>query len=237
MRIRIEFDDSNKKLAKAIGLGLAYYADPAAALKLIPIEGKPADEDTPIETAAVTETVTDEPVIGTSGGEPADLPDERQAEPVKTITPDNKGPELIPPGPVETDEHGVPFDAAFCGKSDKPFYATGPRTGQWKKKRGTDQDEYDLWYDGQRPTNNAAADPEKKVDTAAAFATEPAAATTDLPTTPGDLMKWCAEQTAAGAMTTEQVTAAYAACGITVADMFGAEGETHVQAILAELTK
>ena len=167
-----------------------------------------------------------------------------QAEPVDKTEPlpDDAGAELIPPGPVELDEHGVPFDAAYCAKSDKPFYATGKRVGQWKKKRGTDQDEYDIWYDENRPPE---LEPEPgKVDTAAAFAGPGATgeagavtATTDLPSTPGDLMKWCAEQTAAGAMTTEQVTAAYAACGITVADMFGADGPTHVQAVLAVLVK
>jgi hypothetical protein len=235
MKVTIQFNDENKELAKAIGMGLVYYGDPLTGLapelgKTTTTENiekdwsKVADEDIP------TKQVITKAAQATREGLPAE-----------TITPDNKGPELIPPGPVETDEHGVPFDAAFCGVSkDKPFYVAGRKTGQWKKKRGVDVDEYDLWYDENRP---AAAEPEPgKVDTAAAFAApgtgaDPEPATTDLPTLPGDLMKWCAEQTAAGAMTTAEVTAAYTACGITVADMFGPEGEAHVQAILAVLVK
>jgi hypothetical protein len=247
MKVLIQFNDKNKNLARAIGLGLQYYGESLAVESPLEdaIVADPADKLRPAEPTTTENIEKDWSKVADK-----DIPTKQvitkaaeasQTEPTETITPDNKGPELIPPGPVETDEHGVPFDAAFCGVSkDKPFYVAGRKTGQWKKKRGVDVDEYDLWYDENRP---AAAEPEPgKVDTAAAFAApgtgaDPEPATTDLPTLPGDLMKWCAEQTAAGAMTTAEVTAAYTACGITVADMFGPEGEAHVQAILAVLVK
>ena len=240
MKVLIQFDDSNKKLAAAIGLGLMAYGDPEPAAKTTATTelekdwSEVADEDIPVKQVFPgTEEVLEK--ARTAG--PVKPVAQPEPDPVETITPDDTGPAMIPAGPVETDEHGTPFDAAFCGKSDKPFYAAGKRLGQWKKKRGVDQDEYDIWYDENRP---AAADPEPaKVDTAAAFAGpgEAGAVTADLPATPGDLMKWCAEQTAAGNMTTAEVTAAYATCGITVADMFGADGPEHVQAILAVLVK
>ena len=231
MKVRIEFNDENRDLAKAIGLGLMAYGDPDAALAPEPAAKTTATTELEKDWSEVADE--DISVKEVFPGVDEDVLD--KASKAKTITPDDTGPAMIEPGPVETDEHGTPFDAAFCGKSDKPFYAAGKRLGQWKKKRGVDQDEYDIWYDENRPP---ATDPEPaKVDTAAAFATEPAPATDTLPTTPGDLMKWCAEQTAAGNMTTAEVTAAYATCGITVADMFGADGPEHVKAILAVLVK
>jgi len=262
MKVRIEFNDKNRALAAAIGAGLMSYglSKGLAAAKLEKVTTETASPDSPATGIVGHDLATLEDWIA-KYGEPVDpsdwakVPDRLipakevfpgvdedavaaaigKAGQAETITPDDTGPELIPAGPVELDEHGVPFDAEFCGRSESPFYATGPRTGQWKKKRGVDVDEYDIWYDENRPT---AEDPEPaKVDTAAAFAAEPTPAKTDLPATPGDLMKWCAEQTAAGAMTTADVTAAYATCGITVADMFGPEGPAHVKAILAVLVK
>ena len=239
MEVLIKFDDSNKELAKAIGLGLASYGmGPLLGMNGLSTTTT-AKTTKKVGDVELTETETtkvepaDEKKVDTAAAFATTADD--KAEPATTTTPaDDIAPELIE---ADTDEHGVPFDAGFCAKSaDKPFYATGPRTGQWKKKRGLAQETYDAWYTGQRPGNTA---PEPgKVDTAAAFAASTAEQTAvELPTEPGHLLKWCAEQTAAGRFTTDDVTAAYTACGITVADMFGPEAATHVQAILAVLLK
>lgn len=271
MEVLISFNDENKELAKAIGLGLIYYGDPLAQKMVEEISkqtttaatdddlgtldewiakyGEPVD---PSDWAKVPDRLipSKEVFPGVDENAVADAIDTAGkvdtaaafAEPAKTVTPKDDGPEVLDPGEagdVQTDELGVPFNAEFCGVSKDPFYATGKRVGQWKKKRGVDIDDYDAWYETAKPAP-AAAEP-GQVDTASAFAppgSEPAPAGDEaLPTTPGDLMKWCAEQTAGGSITTAEVTAAYAACGITVADMFGPDGEAHVQAILKELLK
>ena len=165
MKVLIQFDDSNKELAKAIGLGLTTYGATTAQAVVVDLDKKStatelekdwsqvADEDIPVKQVFPgTEEVLEK--ARTAG--PVKPVAQPEPEPVETITPDDKGPELIPPGPVELDEHGVAFDATYCAKSkDKPFYATGPRTGQWKKKRKLDQDEYDIWYEENKPAAGA----------------------------------------------------------------------------------
>ena len=157
----------------------------------------------------------------TAPGKPVTEP-----EPTPPLTEDD----TVETPPTPTDEHGVEFDPGFCAKSVKdPFYASGKNQGKWKRKRGLAIETYDNWYTGQIDPGGTSdkALPELTttvpVDTAAAFEASPAAVATDLPTEPGAFMLWCSEQTAAQKFTTEQVTAAYAQCGITVADMFGGD--------------
>ena len=59
-------------------------------------------------------------------------------------------PEVLLPNDQAVDLHGVAFDQAYCARAEEPFYTTGPRSGQWKKKRGVDDAAYDKWYTSQR---------------------------------------------------------------------------------------
>ena len=203
MYLNIQFDDQNHALAAAIGAALYNYG-----------------------MGVYVVTDSDDVVNGkTSGVIPiADVKDyvepvtETEPEPTPPLTEDD----TVETPPTPTDEHGVEFDPGFCAKSAKdPFYASGKNQGKWKRKRGLAVETYDNWYAGQLPVE--AETTTVPVDTAAAFEASPAAVDTDLPTEPGAFMLWCSEQTAAQKFTTEQVTAAYAQCGITVADMFGGD--------------
>jgi hypothetical protein len=47
---------------------------------------------------------------------------------------------------LDYDTKGVPFIPAICAKAAKPFYASGPYVGQWKKGTKVSQEEYDRVY-------------------------------------------------------------------------------------------
>lgn len=57
----------------------------------------------------------------------------------------------------ECDEKGVLFDERLCD-SRKKFYAYGAKQGQWKKKKGVPEEEYDAWYLMQSAVRNPAND-------------------------------------------------------------------------------
>lgn len=46
----------------------------------------------------------------------------------------------------EVDANGVPFDDAMCARAKEPFYTSGPQKGQWKKRKGVSEDDYNKWY-------------------------------------------------------------------------------------------
>lgn len=100
------------------------------------------------------------------------------------------------------DQKGVEFNADFCSKSEKPFYDKGTRQGQWKKRRGVEETEYDKWYAGELSKQSPVSTDEREgVNTAAAFTQEtPAAPEPTGPTinTFGDLMGWVADKQNAG---------------------------------------
>lgn len=121
------------------------------------------------------------------------------------------------------DERGVTFDHRFCGESKQPFYASGPRTGQWKKRRGVEEADYDAWHKSECFRCGRKSDEkEPLVDTAQAFNT--AALNTNVedepPSTPGELIVWISEKQAAGILEQSDIDAVYAACGTTVNTLF-----------------
>lgn len=67
------------------------------------------------------------------------------------------------------DEKSVGFNEQFCGKAAKPFYSSGKTKGQWKRKQGVAQEDYDSWYDASLAAASQNSQ-EQQVDTAAAFA-------------------------------------------------------------------
>lgn len=128
---------------------------------------------------------------------------------------------------VELDEKGVPFNAEFCGKAAKPFYGSGKKKGQWKKRQGVDEDAYDEWYAGELLGAGVVEDEEPAddtpIETASAFGGQTAAEeqpSGDAPKDAGELMAWVAEMQAGGHLEATSVQTAYANAGVSPADLF-----------------
>lgn len=196
--LTINVDMTNKALVKAISLALAEYAGasiddaelPDITENMAPV-GKQIVEDLSNAAAA---TVTNR------------TPAASIFDPEDDVGPD-----------IETDQHGVPFNAEFCSKAADPFYKGGnKRAGQWKRRQGVAEADYDKWY--------ASAKPAADMNTAGAFSngTPPdgPAATPD-PTAPGELMVWFSEQQSAGCLTHEDLAAAYVDVGFQPDALFG----------------
>lgn len=122
----------------------------------------------------------------------------------------------------KVDEKGVAFNGEFCSKAAIPFYGSGKKKGQWKKRQGVDEGAYDDWYadelfsgkiedSSQEQANETTSDSNVAANT---FGNNTAANTQADEATPqdaGQLMKWVSEQQAAGNITQQQVTDAYTA--------------------------
>lgn len=245
MNVLIQFDDQNLALATAIGAALSAYGSSGTTV----VAANP-EWDTPVTDPVEQHVATPAPedVQAVAETIPEDTPEpepEPTAADVLTETADKTI--VADLADIRLDEHGIPFDAAYCADAKDPFYGSGKRAGQWKRRRGVSEKTYDEWYASQRPaldTNEAETVEVKPIDTAKAFATpaatEDPAPTDDVPADAGALMLWASEQTAAGNLTNEQVTAAYQTCGITIADMFGTDQaviDGYVKQVYAELTK
>lgn len=136
--------------------------------------------------------------------------------------------------PANTDTKGVPFNAEFCGKAAKPYYASGKRSGQWKKRQGVDELVYDNWYAAELAkvaTSGAGQGDQAPVNTASAFSgqqqQEPAANNEPaVPHDAGTLMAWVSEMQAANRITQQQVNEAYQQAGVTMTDVFPGPNKT-----------
>lgn len=144
------------------------------------------------------------------------------------------------------DHNGVPFSPTYCGEAQDPFYSTGKRAGQWKKKRGVSDEEYDAWYARELELVRGGAASQDDTDegggqgapinTGAAFGSQqqqPAAAAP--PSTTGEFMGWVAEKQAAGLLTQQAIHDAYATAQITVQDLFPPNDEQTVAGRVAAL--
>ena len=225
--LEIKFDEENKPLAAAIGQALLTYSDTiaamgqtATAIGLMAAEAATigtmaakaaTNEDADnIEELAGQELKTSEPADTAAGGS------------TSTGYPETAGTSATG-DTAELDEKGVNFDARYCGVAKVPFYASGKTKGQWKKKQGVSQDEYDEWYATELLGSNIVeetADPEP-IETAAAFGGQvvndkPAAAPKDA----GELMGWVSEQQTAERLTPADVQEAYTLAGVAVQDLF-----------------
>ena len=130
-----------------------------------------------------------------------------------------------------TDTKGVPFNAEYCGQAKEPFYGSGKRSGQWKKRKGVEDAAYDEWYAGElaklqaSPASQTQAEvgeddhqPEP-VNSAAAFGSAQQAPA-NAPQNTGEFMGWVSEKQAAGLLTQDQIQAAYTQAGVQVTDLF-----------------
>lgn len=145
--------------------------------------------------------------------------------------------------PDDVDTNGVAFNAELCGKAKEPFYGSGKRKGQWKKRKGVDDAAYDAWYAGELGNGStgttaslsAGAQPaigaattlttseSASVNTGAAFGTAETQATPTtegVPTDCGTFMGWVSAKQAAGLLTQEEIGAAYSQAGVQVTSLF-----------------
>lgn len=143
---------------------------------------------------------------------------------------------------TEVDPHGVVFNAEFCGKAKQPFYASGARKGQWKKRQGVAEEAYDAWYASQPKADagQGATTSEEHVNTAGAFGGNAnSAPDVQTPTDCGAFMGWVSGKQAAGLLTQEDIGNAYTTAGVQVTDLFPpndpATVEGHVRALHALL--
>lgn len=159
---------------------------------------------------------------GTAGGTAAD------ADEAETST---TSPAAASTSQAQTDTKGVPFNAEFCGQAAQPFYGSGKRSGQWKKRKGVEDAAYDEWYAGElaklqaSPANRTQAEVGEDdhqpapVNSAAAFGSAQQAPA-NAPQNTGEFMGWVSEKQAAGLLTQDRIQAAYAQAGVQVTDLF-----------------
>lgn len=141
--------------------------------------------------------------------------------------------------PGQVDHNGVYFNPDYCGNSAEPFYSSGKQAGQWKKKRGVEQADYDAWYASQTGAATEPPEPTEPppVNSASAFtpaAAEPAAAMPAMATA-GDLMKWISEHQTAGRLSQDQIAAGWAQAGAGYADVFPPNTPDHIAATVARV--
>lgn len=208
--IKIEIPADNYALAALIGDALSKYG----RADLDSIEGV-----TQYDSPAVVRELAERTAVATSSatgvGEQTDDDSQQQAD-------------------TRVDQNGVVFDPQYCGEAAEPFYGSGKREGQWKKKRGVADADYDAWYATQRA--GAAPATDAPIDTSGAFSsTQQPAAPAGAPTDTGAFMTWVSERIVAGNLTQEQVGAAYGEHGLTVTDLFPPNAPEVIAANIAKL--
>lgn len=210
-QIKVEFPAGDVKAAELFGRALIQYAGaPLAELFVKPDEG-----DGALDRKDFPEPVAPAPAL--------------QPEPAATAPEPNSDPQV--------DTNGVPFNPDYCGKATEPFYNSGPQAGQWKKRRGLDQADYDTWYAEQlaaaAPGDTSEPEP---ANTAAAFAPPPPADTPPPPANSaygaycqangkppgefGSLMLWISELQTAGKVSDDVMNEARDVAGVQMTDLF-----------------
>lgn len=219
----IKMNADNKPLAAAIGRALLEYGDGAAAL---------SSTTTITETSvgdvkhAVTVTKTgDDSTSALDHVDETHTADDGTGHAATTAT-----------EATAADNNGVLKNDAFCSTAAKPFYASGPRSGQWKKRQGVDDAAYDAWYAGELAKVQSAAagsggtggEPRSgggsggTIDTSSAFGGDaaPAGNTETVPHDSGTLMAWVAERQTAGLTSQTDVNTAWENCDLSMGDIF-----------------
>jgi hypothetical protein len=178
--IKIEFPSDNTRLAGLIGRALVDYA--GGQMQQIELPLIPVAEPVQVNAETVQEVAPSEQAIAETESEEAIA--------------------------SALDRHGVAFNEQFCGKAAEPFYTTGPREGQWKKRKGADDAAYDAWYASQRAP--AAAAPVAEFDASAAFGGASAEAPPqNAPADGAGFMVWTSEMLAAGRLKQADINQAW----------------------------
>lgn len=137
------------------------------------------------------------------------------------------------------DERGVTFNADMCGKAAKPFYASGKTAGQWKKRQGVDEADYNAWYAGELAkaapeTSEVEQEQEQTFDAGSVWnhpkaQQEPARTVSNV----GELFAWISEMQAAGHFTTVDVDQAYAFNGLDMGKLWSATPDEQAKMVAA----
>jgi len=130
-------------------------------------------------------------------------------------------------GAAPRDQHGVAFNVHYCGEAQDPFYSSGKRSGQWKKKRGVSDKDYDDWYAEELAELRGGSTDEEShqpgpVNTAGAFGNGQAQQQNQAaaPQDTGEFMGWVSEKQAGGLITQDDIQQAYNQAGVQVTDLF-----------------
>ncbi len=137
-------------------------------------------------------------------------------------------------GRTDVDANGIAKDDRYCATAKQPFYSSGKRKGQWKKRQGVSDEAYDAWYASQlEPGAAQTTVDEQPVATAGAFGAVPAqqTPTEPVPKTAGEFFGWCAAQQTSGAFTSENVGEAYVAANVDPSVLFTAPPEAQAEQI------
>lgn len=180
-----------------------------------------------VHAGPVSELRSSAPLLG---GGPGFVDDAGEEEESGTST----SPAAPNTGAAKLDAKGVPFDANFCANAADPFYGSGQRAGQWKKRKGVADEAYGAWYDerlqdlapaGTVTVSAGDEGGQPLANSAGAFGGAGTAAATGakVPTSAGEFMAWVSEKQAAQLLTQPNIAAAYQFAGLQIADLFGAD--------------
>lgn len=224
--IKIEFPAEDKVAAAAFSTALATIAgDQIVAVPAVQEHAHPQEAEAETTGAAAPSLFDEQQEQEEEPGKSAE-----PAATETTQTTDTAEAAASAGNDAPRDTKGVPFDSHFCGQAKEPYYGSGKRAGQWKKRKGVDDAAYDTWYAEElaKLAPPAGQQEDAPVNTAGAFAPTPAAgsatppppAASDAPKDTGSFMGWVSEKQAAGALTQDQVNAAWAEAGVEMADLF-----------------
>lgn len=212
----IKFNENNLALAAAIGAALLEYGKGEHA-------GGVPDDTTPGEAEAIEvmrEAASEYLANGTVAVKSGDAP--FAAETPTTTTQGTSADAAGAYDPEPLDEKLVQFNGQFCGKAEKPFYASGKRKGQWKKRQGVDEAEYDGWYASALANVTPAVEEHQGVDTSAEFGGGQQQQKSEPKTfaNAGEFMAWVSENQAAKTLTQADVDSAYKIANVAIPDLF-----------------
>lgn len=221
--IKIEFPADRKDIALAIGKALTEIGQGAVTAAAAVDSFSKVAEHVHTDAPGASTTACDDQFKTLDEEAVADLeaeevPNDSTAD--QSATHEQKAAAAHVAGDGENvDEKGVPFNPELCSKAAIPFYGSGKKKGQWKKRQGVDEDAYDEWYAEallgakvETVEDTAATETTSDSNVAAnAFGNQPVTTNENVPQDAGQLMKWVSEQQAAGNISQQQVTDAYTA--------------------------
>lgn len=223
--IKLEIPDDNVKAMREFGVALINLSQDTRGIvaPLGPLKGAVSDSDPSDDADPSLPGATDKveaSIIDSSDS--GDNPNGFTQEELKESEHNMETSQL--------DTKQVPFNPEFCSKAADPFYKSGPRQGQWKKKKGISDEAYDGWYASALPNASSGVHitGEQTVDTAGAFGGAQAQQQPDvqIPTEPGPFMAWVSEMQTAGHITQADIDSAYAHCGFMMGDIFPNQNNT-----------
>lgn len=175
MTIKIEIPAGCVNLARLIGEALASYQGEGDIIIPFKKSTLPREEAFDLsEIAAAADDDGSNATLGTGVDVAAQGGIESHEHLSTTVTPLGHPSKDPTTGKYLTDHKGVMHIPAVCGNAEKPFYASGPTKGQWKRKVGVTEENYNAAY--QNALNQVVAFVEPQVDTTSTASISPDAA-------------------------------------------------------------